>query len=222
MSLAPKPRKLKQLRDRWNTFLAPTAAAEPSASTLSPSPTHNNQDTDTPKNTSLLHNPSLRLSSHTSSPRPERRQHRSSSPACVVSSSLLADSSAVCVGIQSHVYTGHASSMLADVPEALDDHERETIRALLSPNTIKVDAALGEARSRAEELQARSAMKRWCWVYQGRNVYVQDQTDKLVRFIDKFKFVGDTVANIDPVHIRLPWAGVRSILEVYSPDASAP
>lgn len=109
----------------------------------------------------------------------------------------------------------HASTILADALEALDECERETLRALLSPNTIKVDAALNEAYSIAKELQARSTMKRWSWTYRGRQVYVQDQADKLVRFIDKFKSVGDLVANVDPVHIGLPWAGVRSILEVF-------
>jgi hypothetical protein len=106
-------------------------------------------------------------------------------------------------------------TILADALEALDEPERETLRALLSPNTIKVGAALNEAYSIAKELQARSAMKRWSWTYRGRQVYVQDQADKLVRFIDKFKSVGNLVANVDPVHIGLPWAGVRSILEVF-------
>jgi hypothetical protein len=105
--------------------------------------------------------------------------------------------------------------MLADALEALDDYERETVRSWLSPDTIKVDAALQEARSKAEELLSRSAMKKWCWIYQGRQVYIQDQADKLVRFIEKFKSVGDAVANIDPVHIGLPWAGVRSVLDVH-------
>jgi hypothetical protein len=108
---------------------------------------------------------------------------------------LPADSSASCVEIKSHVYTAHSSNMLADALEALDEHERKTIRAWLSRDTIKIDAALEEAHGKAEELQ--------------------DQADKLVRFIDKFKSVGDAVANIDPVHIGLPWAGIRSILEVY-------
>jgi hypothetical protein len=38
--------------------------------------------------------------------------------------------------------------------------------------------------------------------------------DKVVRFLDKFKAVGDVVANIDPFHAGLPWAGIRAILEV--------
>jgi uncharacterized protein YicC (UPF0701 family) len=104
--------------------------------------------------------------------------------------------------------------MLADALEALDDRERETIRTWLSPGTIEVHVALEEARSKAEELQVQSAVKKWSWTYRDRQMYVQDQADKLVRFIDKFKSVGDAVANIDPVHVGLPWAGVRFVLEV--------
>jgi hypothetical protein len=41
-----------------------------------------------------------------------------------------------------------------------------------------------------------------------------EQADKVVRLLDRFKAVGDIVANVDPVHVGLPWAGVRAILEV--------
>jgi hypothetical protein len=127
----------------------------------------------------------------------------------------LPDSSASCVKTQSHVYTGHASSILTDTFEALNDRERKTILAWLSPDTIEVDVALEEARSKAEELQMQSAVKKWSWTYCDRQVYVQDQADKLLRFIEKFKSLGDAVANIDPVHVGLPWAGVRFVIEVF-------
>ncbi|KAI6813582.1 hypothetical protein KC342_g16756 [Hortaea werneckii] len=87
-------------------------------------------------------------------------------------------------------------------------------------NTFKIDDAVHEAYSRAKELQARSALKRWSWTYRGRQVYVQDQADKLVRFIDKFKLIGDAAASIDPVHAGLPWAGARSILELALSDSN--
>jgi hypothetical protein len=213
MSLA-EPRTRKRLRDRWRTLLAPTPSAKSSVAVPSPSQIHNSQDAGTPNYIPSLHVPLPRLLSRTPSPRPGYEQYGGSLPASVASSSLPVDSLASCVKIQSHVYTKHASSILADVFEALDHHERKIMRAWLSPDTIEIDAALEEAYSKAEELQARSAMKKWSWTYQGRQVYVQDQADKLVRFIDKFKLAGDAVASIDPVHIGLPWAGIRSILEV--------
>jgi hypothetical protein len=38
--------------------------------------------------------------------------------------------------------------------------------------------------------------------------------DKVMRLLDKFKAMGDVVANIDPIHVGLPWVGIRAILEV--------
>jgi hypothetical protein len=52
------------------------------------------------------------------------------------------------------------------------------------------------------------------WNYKGRQVYLSEQADKVVRLLDKFKAVGDVIASVDPIHIGLPWAGVRAILEV--------
>jgi hypothetical protein len=54
----------------------------------------------------------------------------------------------------------------------------------------------------------------WSWNYKGRQIYVSDMMDKVVQFLDKFKSVGDVIANVDPVHLGLPWAGIRAILEV--------
>jgi len=53
-------------------------------------------------------------------------------------------------------------------------------------------------------LQQRCKIKRWSWNYKGRQVYLADQVDKVVRLLDKFKAVGDVVANVDPVHVGLP------------------
>jgi hypothetical protein len=38
--------------------------------------------------------------------------------------------------------------------------------------------------------------------------------DKVLQLLDRFKSAGDVAANVDPVHIGLPWAGIRVILEV--------
>jgi hypothetical protein len=50
--------------------------------------------------------------------------------------------------------------------------------------------------------------------YKGRQVYLSKQVDKIMPLLDKFKSAGDVGANVDPVHIGLPWAGIRVILEV--------
>jgi hypothetical protein len=96
----------------------------------------------------------------------------------------------------------------------LDHVDRERIRALLPANITDVDDALDEVCSCAIDLRQRWRNKRWRWSYKGHPVYVYEQVDKVVQLIDKFKSVGDVVGNIDPVHVGLPWAGIRAILEV--------
>jgi len=36
-------------------------------------------------------------------------------------------------------------------------------------------------------------------------------------WLDRFKSVGDVVANVAPLHVGVPWAGVRILLEVCTP-----
>lgn len=61
--------------------------------------------------------------------------------------------------------------------------------------------------------------KRWQFAFRGRNVLLRDVADKVLRWLDRFKPVGDVVANVDPLHAGLPWAGIRMILEVQYPCA---
>lgn len=110
----------------------------------------------------------------------------------------------------------NGSSFLADALEALDHDDQKTIRSLLPATTTSVALAFDQALDGAKQLQQRCANKRWCWDYRGRRIYLSDQVDKVVQLLDKFKSVGDVIANVDPVHVGLPWAGIRTILEVGS------
>lgn len=107
-----------------------------------------------------------------------------------------------------------ASKILADALEALDQEDRETVRSLLPTNATGIDAAFGQAHSCATELQRQYATRRSSWEYRGRRIHRSDQVDKVLQLLDKFKFVGDAISNVDPVHIGLPWAGIRVIIEV--------
>ena len=40
-------------------------------------------------------------------------------------------------------------------------------------------------------------------------VVLQDVGVKILRWVDKFKQIGDTIVQFDPVHAALPWAGFR-------------
>jgi len=112
-------------------------------------------------------------------------------------------------------HTKTCSGVFADALELLSHEERKTIRAQLSPSTISVDAAVDEVYSTAYNLKQSCVGKRWHWTYNGREIYLQDQANKILQLLDRFKSVGDVVANVDSIHVGLPWAGIRALLEVH-------
>lgn len=48
----------------------------------------------------------------------------------------------------------------------------------------------------------------------GKTVELKAVANKVLLWLDKFKQIGDVASNADPVHIGLPWAGLRFLLEV--------
>lgn len=109
------------------------------------------------------------------------------------------------------------SSILEDALEALDCEKEKTIRELLPSGSVDIDAAFDETHCYATKLQQRCASKTLCWDYKGRQIYAHDQVEKVLQLLNKFKSVGDVVASVDPVHVGLPWAGIRVIIEVCTP-----
>lgn len=58
------------------------------------------------------------------------------------------------------------------------------------------------------------AAKQWAFKVNGKTLILRDVADKLLRWVDRFKFVGDLASQFDPVHAALPWAGFRFLLQV--------
>jgi hypothetical protein len=98
--------------------------------------------------------------------------------------------------------------------KTLGGEQQQILRKLMPANADSTDVAIKEVHACAKELQKRCAIKRWSWNYRGRQVYLSEQVDKILQLLDKFKAVGDIIANADLVHVDLPWAGIRAILEV--------
>jgi len=48
----------------------------------------------------------------------------------------------------------------------------------------------------------------------GYEIKVRDVANNVVKFLNKFKAVGDVAAGFDLVHAGLPWARVKMLLEV--------
>ena len=107
-----------------------------------------------------------------------------------------------------------SSTILADALELLDREKRETIRTQLLSSTITADTAVDEVYGTAYKLQQSVGVKRSYWKYGNHKICLQDQVDKVLRLLDRFKSIGNVVANVDPIHVGLPWAGMRAVLEV--------
>ena len=72
----------------------------------------------------------------------------------------------------------------------------------------------------AVEAKKQTCMKKR-WKYTNRNgddVILRDIFEKMVRWVNKFKQVGDLAMQYDPTHASLPWAGIRLLLQVVVND----
>jgi len=55
---------------------------------------------------------------------------------------------------------------------------------------------------------------RWKFTFNGHELVLRDLADRVCAWLDRFKQIGDIVANVDPLHAGLPWAGIRLLLQV--------
>lgn len=90
----------------------------------------------------------------------------------------------------------------------LKKHER------LALNSSKL-TILSELRDVAENSRQQCDSKKWKYRRSsGETVVVRALLGNVIKWVDLFKQVGDTVVQYDPGHAALPWAGVRFLLQV--------
>jgi len=65
-----------------------------------------------------------------------------------------------------------------------------------------------------KQKRAECEKRGWKLEYNGQQVILRDVAEKVIVWLNKFKEVGDIAMNFDPVHLALPWAGVRFLLQV--------
>ena len=71
-------------------------------------------------------------------------------------------------------------------------------------------------------IQKQNECQEKSWKYKnakGQVVYLQDIFSKVVKWLETFKQIGNTVSQYDPVHTALPWAGVRLLLQIAVNDS---
>ncbi|KAL9581026.1 MAG: hypothetical protein Q9212_004143 [Teloschistes hypoglaucus] len=76
-------------------------------------------------------------------------------------------------------------------------------------------AILSDVLEAAEEKKQLCMQKRWKYKKNnGEVVIVRDLCEKLIKWINKFKEIGDVAIQYDPAHAALPWAAVRFFLQL--------
>jgi hypothetical protein len=108
------------------------------------------------------------------------------------------------------------SNLWAQAAAALSPSDRLPIDITQPNATQTVNDVLEVARQKQKECQE----KRWNYKNpKGQVIYLRDVFGKVVKWIDTFKQIGDTVSQYDPVHAALPWAGVRLLLQIAVNDS---
>lgn len=105
-------------------------------------------------------------------------------------------------------------TILEEALLALPPKERATIERSQLSSSRDVRTAVEDAYNAAVGQKKVCEDKRWEWQFRGRTVVLRDEVDKVLVWLHRFKSIGDVVANVDPVHAGLPWAGIRVLLEV--------
>jgi hypothetical protein len=96
----------------------------------------------------------------------------------------------------------------------LSQQDQDTIRQHTVPNSTDVDAVVQQALTATKQKGATCQSKRWTFTFCGHTVVLREKADNIIKWLDRFKQVGDIGSNADPVHVGLPWAGIRFLLEV--------
>ena len=138
----------------------------------------------------------------------------STAPAGPVSTDLLAAGTGPPLSPRATSTPSSRSNLLYDVLKRLSDNDRATLQGYICHNTSNIRLGLEQALVAAKEKQRYCIEKRWTFTVKGHTITVKEKADKVVGWLNRFTAVGDVVANVDPVHVGLPWAGVRLLLEV--------
>ena len=94
----------------------------------------------------------------------------------------------------------------------LSSQERETLKGVgIETDTHQIASALG---TMTKEIVDGKKGKDWKIEFKGEEIVMRDVGMKILRWLDRFKAIGDIIVQYDPGHAALPWAGFRFLLKV--------
>ena len=95
---------------------------------------------------------------------------------------------------------------------ALSSQERETLAGIgIETDTHQIASSLG---TMTQGIVDGKKGKNWKIQFQGEEIVRRDVGMKILRWLDRFKGIGDIIVQYDPGHAALPWAGFRFLLKV--------
>ncbi|KFY54785.1 hypothetical protein V497_07443 [Pseudogymnoascus sp. VKM F-4516 (FW-969)] len=105
------------------------------------------------------------------------------------------------------------------------EHEELFVKyeAILDENSpSKADNATFPQKMEANVQKQISVMKQRQWVLQWdkKSIVIRDQAERIVKFVRTFSALGNAIANIDPIHVGIPWAGVCAVLTLVLNDST--
>ncbi|PVI04023.1 hypothetical protein DM02DRAFT_652039 [Periconia macrospinosa] len=94
--------------------------------------------------------------------------------------------------------------------DTLKPKHREKLRFLDHSGEVteELNKALSETEKKRDEYKKTGSA-----IHNNKKVIkLGEKADSILKWLDKIKAVGDVAANADPIHIGLPWAGIRFLL----------
>lgn len=80
---------------------------------------------------------------------------------------------------------------------------------------------LADLHAETERSKRKAVESQWKYTRKsGETVIIRDIFEKIIRWINIFKQVGDVAVQYDPMHAALPWAGIRFVLQIVVNDSN--
>jgi hypothetical protein len=104
-----------------------------------------------------------------------------------------------------------SEDLWGDAVKLLRPGDNEEIRLQEGDKLTVLGEVLTAAKEKREQCKDRQ------WKYKKRDgtvIVLRDVFDKMVKWLNKLENVGDFVAQLDSVHLALPWACIKFFLQV--------
>lgn len=109
-----------------------------------------------------------------------------------------------------NVYSS-AQDLWSEAIKLLRPEAQDEIRLNQTDQLVVLNEVLADAREKRQQCKD----KQWRYTRSnGKTIFFRDIFDRIVSCMTKLKDIGDAVAQIDPVHVGIPWGVVKFLLQV--------